>query len=77
LLLFGFADTHCTRYILLQITSGIGKTRSREMRNEEMGGNGKWCTRKWEHTLVLIEERWLSQLELGSEEVVTALLEYF
>jgi len=47
-----------------------------ETRNEEMGGNVKWCTRKWKRTLFLIEDRWLSQLESMSEEVVTALLEY-
>jgi len=26
------------------------------MGNEEMGGNVKWCTQKWERVLFLIEE---------------------
>jgi len=38
------------------------------MRNEEIGGNGKWCTQKWEHTN--------QGRESVSEKVVTALLEY-
>jgi len=44
------------------------------------GENGwKWKmvhTEMGAHALFLIEERWLSQLESVSEEVVTALLEY-
>jgi len=39
---------------------GIGKTRNGEMEemgNEEMGGNVKYCTWKWECGLFLIEER--------------------
>jgi len=42
------------------------------MRNEEMGGNGKWCTQKWEHNFFLGGE----VTESVSEKVVTALLEY-
>ena len=44
---------------------------------QEMGGNGKWYTWKWEYTLFLNEERCLSLLESVSEEVVTALLELY
>ena len=42
------------------------------MRNEETGGNGKWCMEMGAHFIY----NCLSQLESVSEGIVTALLEY-